>query len=749
MPCNSAVPCIPPFSIGLGIGIPGAPSAGAGLSLAASSTCGSVSFPVPPAGPPGFGSLFQVPSLSFPIGFPEDLLCIFDLLQLLVPPGPMMPQLSINFGKDIFDGILKLLDQFMPFLMLYKFFLPVLELIICIIEVLCALVNPFAVIGALDRLFTQCIPAFLNLFPIFALIIMIISLLLLLLALIEYIIEQIICFILALIRNILALVNAFEIGSAVGVLAIANKLASLLCIFQNLFVLLALFGIIIQVIKDILSLVFAIPPCEGGSNSNCCGPLTCPSVVQNTNGGSTGNMQYVNEISAPITGFTIPGFPQPTFDLRTESWQIWDTGQTAPNRYWDIVQAQDVIDDGYNPPPVYFPTSSTFTASTPVNQAAYTVNMRLFYNPTLWGRTGTPQYLRFNNCIVLNAPTQDLITGMGTDVPVPNGVLYVAGGQGFLDDGTTIIDGYAADGITPLHGTQASLNNFFHLPATISASPSLNDGYTFTDVTYTWAASTPVLMGAQLVTAGCQPAIMISRAFVNNTMFANIATQTQNLKNLVNQPPSTQGFPDPAGAQQCLQAAVSNLRSNMTIGGVSEFQAMANICLSNLQTATNNALGSVVAIGFSPCNSSFTVTPSSQFTTLPIHVQVSLNENNGLPLTRNLPPSVAETIAQQLVGYPTFGELGPFTYDGYQYFNAQLTSAATGAGCIMIAYQNQILCTNNLPTDGTAPTHTLQSLCYDFVYVPTVTVNIPGTGEGDTIGVQPDRKPQGGSGGGG
>jgi hypothetical protein len=749
MPCSPVVPCIPPFSIGLGIGIPGAPSADAGLSLGASSTCGSVSFPVPPSGQPGFAFSLPVAPLSFPIGFPEDLLCILDLLQLLVPSGPLMPQLSLNFGKDIFDAIMKLLDQFMPFLMLYKFFLPILELIICIIEVLCALVNPFAVIGALDRLFTQCIPAFLNLFPIFALIIMIISLLLLLLALIEYIIEQIICFILALLKNILALVAAFQIGNAVGVLAIANKLASLLCVFQNLFVLLALFGIIIQVIKDILSLVFAIPPCEGGNNSNCCGPLTCPAIVQNPNNGSTGNMQYVNQVSAPITGFTIPGFAQPTVDVRTESWQIWDNRQVAPLRFWDIVEAQDVIDDGYNPPPVFFPTSSTFTASTPINQAAYTVNMRLFYNPAQWGRTGNPQYLRFNNCIVLNAPTQDLVNGMNTDVSIPNGVLYIAGGQGYLDDNKTIIDGYQPDGTTPIHGTQASLNNFFHLPQTISVSPSLNDGYTFTDVTYTWTASTPVLMQANLVTAGCMPQISFNRSFINNTMFANIASQTQNLKNLVNQPSSTQGFPDPAGAQQCMQAAISNLRSNMTVAGVSEFQAMANLCMTNLQTATNNALTSVIGIGFSPCNSTFTLTPGSQFSTLPIQVQVSLNENNGLGLARNLPPNVASNIAAEIVGYPTFGTLGPFTYDGYQYFNAELTASETGSGCIMIAYQNQILCTNNLPTDGSNPNHTLQNLCYDFVYVPTAQVNIPSTGEGDTIGIQPRRGPQDGSGGGG
>src|SRR5271165_1832150 len=115
-----------------------------------------VSFSVPegPTGPaiPGFGVPFSLnlPNLNpFPPGFPEDLLYLFNLLEMLIPPGGLKPQLNLNFGKDIFDAIIKLLDQFMPFLMLYKFFLPILKLILCIIEVICALVNPFKLIPAI------------------------------------------------------------------------------------------------------------------------------------------------------------------------------------------------------------------------------------------------------------------------------------------------------------------------------------------------------------------------------------------------------------------------------------------------------------------------------------------------------------------------------------------------------------------------------------------------------------------------
>src|ERR1700722_16174229 len=108
--------------------------------------CSPISTNVPPgpSGPAiqGFGVPFALPAsantITLPTGFPEDLLGIVDLLQLIVPSGTIKSSLSINYGKDIFDGIMSLMDKFFPFLMLYKFFLPVLDLIICIIEVICS-----------------------------------------------------------------------------------------------------------------------------------------------------------------------------------------------------------------------------------------------------------------------------------------------------------------------------------------------------------------------------------------------------------------------------------------------------------------------------------------------------------------------------------------------------------------------------------------------------------------------------------
>lgn len=699
-----------------------------------------VSFPSPsgPTGPaiPGFGIPFQipVPNIGLPAGMPEDLLYILNLLQMLIPPGALKPALNLNFGKDIFDAIMKLLDQFMPFLMLYKFFLPILNLIICIIEVLCALTNPFALIAALERLFTQCIPAFLNLFPIFALIIMIISLLLLLLALIEYIIAQILKFILAILRNINALIKAFQNVNASSVLAIAKKLGAMLCIFQNLFVLLAIFGIIIQIIKDILGMLFAIPPCEGGGNSACCNSNVCPAIVQNQYTNNTGTFQYLPE-SGIKTTLILFGTTPFTTDLRGESWQLWDTQQSVPQEFWNIVDGYDVTQ---SPKPV-FPTDANYSASTTAQQAAYTVDLRLFYDPAEWGRPGTmtPQYIRFKDCIVLAAPKQSYADWNNQQQSLKQGVFYVAGGLGYLDDGVTPLDGYDLINTTQVDSghAQATLNNFLHLPATYGTTGVLvNDGYTFMDMTYTFKPNLPVLMGKQLVTAGCQPTFALAKAFVNNNMFADISAQTIDLQNLVNGP----NFPDPAGAQACLTNAVSALRSNLTITGVAEFQAHANLCLSKLQSDTLGALGAAIGIGFSPCNSNFSLTPNVQFTTQPIVVSVNLNENNGLPLTQNIPASVAQDLAKQITGYPTFGELSKFAYDGYQAFTANLTSTTPGTGSIMVAFQNKILCTNTLPTDGTPPSHKLQSIDYQFVYAPYAG-GLPTTGEGDNVGIQPRR----------
>jgi hypothetical protein len=665
---------------------------------------------------PGFGRPFALPLHSVspvPPGFPEDLLDILNQIELLVPPGALQAPLNPNFGKDVFDGIMKLLDQFMPFLMLYKFFLPVLNLIICIIEVLCALMNPFALISALNRLFTQCIPQFLNLFPVFALIIMIISLLLLILALIEYLATQIEKLVAAVLRNIAALNRAFQFGDSAGILAIAAKLGALLCAFQNLFILFTIFNTILDLIKDILSLVFGIPPCHNGGSgdtNSCCTPETCPAIVQSQYTRQTGTFKYFPAVVGTLA--TLPTFPG--FTIRQELWQLYDLDQNQAQAFSNIYNAYDITNT--SPKPIFFPSGTTYDLNSDLRQVPYTIDLRVFYNPTTWGRTGLSRFIRFTNCIVTSVPTPNLEEANDTIQNVSTAVVLLVGGSGFEDDGITPLQAYGANGITPITGI-ATLNNFFHLPTQASSSPpplNINDGYNFLNIEYTFKPNTIPLIQKNLVTVGCNPELAFSRGFINNVFANDVGLKTQQLTNLINGNGNV--FPDTAAAQQCMATAVTALQSNLTNEGVANFQATTSACLSTLQNATNNALNSLIGIGADPCHSTFSLNPSVQFTTLPIIISVNINERNGLPLTNNLSPTVAASIAKQLVAYPSFGQASVFTYDGYQAFTSNLTSTEIGTGQVSVSFDNNMLCSNTF----SPPNYAIQTIDYQFIYTSSV-----------------------------
>jgi hypothetical protein len=675
---------------------------------------------------PGFGSPFAVniPNISvIPIpGLPEDLLALLNSLNFQIPPGLLQPNLG-PWVKDVFGAIMKVLDLFLPFLMLYKFLLPLLNMIICIINVLCSLLSPFSLPGSLITLFTQCLPQFLNLFPIFALIIMIISILLLIIALIAYVILRVLALIAMLLRNILALQNAFAESNANGVLAIAAKIGSILCIFQNLFVLFAIFEVILNIVESILQTAFGIPPCGGGGNSQCCNSNVCPAIISDGPYTlKTGTLQYLNEVDAkttiplPVqfgTSFNVP--------LRQESWQLYDLAQPQQDAFSNIYDGYDVTADSttYDAPyykPVFFPTSSSYSGTTPSNQAAYTIDLEMDYDPSQWGRTGPARRIRFLNCIVLSATSPTLTIFDNSTQNIATGVLSLAGGKGYEMSGNPI-PGYDVDGVTPITA-QATLGNFIHKPAIVSSSPSFSptDGYTFTNITYTFKPNTEVLMSSGIITLGCMPEVALARTFVNTAYASNVGTKTAALKNIK--------MPKPGDAQKCLSTALTSLRSNLTVEGVSEFQAMTSVCLQQLQNDTNNALTSTIGIGVEPCSSSVTLYPEEQFTSVPIKVQVSLNETNGLLLTNGIPEVVSNALSPRIKAYATFGHVSPFTYDGYQYFTAELTSGDPGKGQLMISFDDNIFCTNT-----TSPmAHTLQQYNYQFVYAPSVLSG----GEGST-----------------
>lgn len=676
-----------------------------------------LNMPSGPSGPaiPGFGVPFalKTPDLKKELApFPENLLELLEKLELLMPPGKLKPQLSRNSGKDPFDAIMKLLDQFMPFLMLYKFFLPILNLIICIIEVLCAIPNPFKLAKALIKLFRQCIPQFLNLFPIFALIIMIISLLLLLLALIEYIVQQVTKLVLLIIKQIKMLGKAFEMADEKAILAIAKKIGAILCYFQQLMVLMSIFTSILQTIKEMLGLIFAIPPCD----DDCCTPDVCPTIAKNPYTRFTGELRYLNQVieTTDLGLITIETI------RRAESWQLYDQDQEKLQAFMNIINAADVPIVPGEPKPIFFPTDATYSKDTSPQQAPYTVDLRLFYNPANWGRTGKARFVRINKCIVLSTPKTYFLNYVNLPTAVNTGVLTLAGGIVYEDDGATVIPGF--DG---------GLNTFLHKPEVKSSSPVLlpTDGYLYNNIEYTFTPNQPILLGKNLITAGCLVDLAKNKDFVNTLIAGDIGLKLA----LVNAIP----LPDTNAAQECILNAADELSVNFSEENVANFQATVLTCLDNLKLETIRALKDLIGAGFDPCKSKFTISPRNQFTTKPIIVSVTLNDTNGLNLASNIPSDLAADLAQNIKAYVNVGVVSPFVYDGTANFIGEWTSDEPGQSTIMISFENQIFCKNNIPENlDEDPSRELQELEAQFVYVPSGT---PGS-EGDSSeGVVPRR----------
>lgn len=659
---------------------------------------------------PGIGG-FSIPLPDLNIPFPTvpmpDLSALYDILSFILPIGTMKPNFEPDFLNDIYGAINDLLSKFMPFLMLYKFFLPVLNLILCIIEVLCALTNPFKLINAIIKLFRQCIPEFLALFPFFALILMIISLILLIITLIEYLIERIINIILIIIENILALGRAAQRLESDSIIAILKKVGDLLCFLQNLFVILGVILLIIQIIKSILTLSFKIPPCDSSDSSDngCCTPDVCPDFIKNndTITSSTGTFLYFNQVGID-SGLILPtGFPPIVSTIRQESWQFYDPNLAQNQAFINITHAYD-LPAGNNT--VFFPSGTSYTTITSPSSTPYTINFRFFYNPATFGISDPlgARYVKAVNVIVQNPPTTGVSDYDGHTFIAPfNGTLNLIGGVMTEDNDIPILTS---------QNMTIPLNTFIHLPLD-NFGIATNDGILFPNLTYTFSINHEILLTAGLITLGCIPEVAASRDFINTTIGAQFNMNGAALSALV--------LPDVAATQECLTNAISTFRSGISIESSNKFQTDVINCLNDLKAQATTALSSAINAGFDQYKSDFSLSQNIQFTTSSIQVYVSLNESSGQLMTTGLPTDAATQLAAGITGDITLGSLSPFAYDGYNQFVANLTSTMPGTGSIKVAYNNNFISILSNPIVNTQlPSVTIKELDYTFIDSPAL-----------------------------
>lgn len=645
---------------------------------------------IPPIPIPGFGipfSPFQIPLPSFDL--PKDLL--EDFTELLKELGTILPfgfSPNPDFGmKTILDFIANLLSQIAPFLSFYNFIIALLRMIICIIEVLCALPNPFAVAAALATLFTECLPPFLNLFPFLALIAMIIALILLIIALIIYIVATIIAIIEEIILNLIVIADGITLSDAESVLAAAAKIANLLCFIQNILAILIAIAAILAIIEA-LALVGGGPPCGDDDTSNCCSNAACPPFIKNTPDGipvTDGKLVYLSEVGVDVASIlSIPADQAALFSLppvREERWQLVDNNFFTQYPV-DLIITPTLITN-VNPPVlsgIFWPDPLVFKADMSPRAAPYTVDLTLDMDPRVFFPHDIKGKRKFKitDCIVVSKPYAGLFTF--------NNLLSLSNFTGTLDiEGGKVVDsdGYAY----MVDGYQATINTFIHKKSVISEDiPSSDDSVIFDNITFTWKPNAPAIAGYGLIPFSCIPQVALPKAVVNAAFSAeNPAPVVAKLP-----PVSPAGFlPDVLGAQQCVSDALAAFRKDVSATGAATFQAAMQLCMGTLQAQATQTVCNCILAGSSQFKSSVAIDTDVQFTTRAITVTVVLKDASGTTLSNNIPADCH--IAGELTGEVTLGKITPFTYDGSASFTAEITSDTTGTGDLTVLFNGRVI----------------------------------------------------------
>lgn len=677
--------------------------------------------PVIPGIPiPGFGipiAPIQIPfpGISLPTGLIQDLQELVDSLSLVFPGSTFKPTID-NFTKVIFDLIANLLTQIAPFLSFYNFIMALLNLVMCIIEVICALMNPFKLASAIVRLFRDCLPPFMLLFPWLALIAIIIALLLLILALIEYLITAILAIINEIIRNIKILASGLSFQDATSTLAAIQKLAELMCLIQNIMAILSALAAIMAIIQA-LSLFGGGLACD---DNTCCSPDVCPPFIRNSPvTGTTGQLTYASQVGtdaasifANISGLPT-GFDASVFNIppiRTERWQLVDI---LFNQYPFSSIITPAIDPlTLNATDKFWPEGISFNSKTPKNRACYTCDIRVEINPTVFGLTDTlgSRYFKINDCIVVREPYIGLYDYQENLVQTNfTGTLNLEGGLVFEDDGETP---YMVDGV------QATLNTFIHKPDQTTVSAPQDDLIVFNNIEYSLKPGYGALMGYQLITAGCLPEIRVEKALFN----AVLSSEDIRAVFLKLQPtpagkkvPSVGILPNVQGAQDCVIGALTDFRKNVTLATAAEFQANVQICLGDLRDQTLAAICGAIIAAVSQFKSTVTLSTDLEFTTRPIKVNVLLKDPVGTNIGLNIPPACTPEVENRLKGEVTFGEITNFVYDGASSFNAEITSKKAGSGTLNVIYDGKIFSTFIPGSNGVASQIVENTLDYTFI----------------------------------
>lgn len=582
---------------------------------------------------PGFGLNINIPGfdIPFPEGFPENIFDLLNKLKLRWPGGISLSGLLDNFMRKLSQLISNLLTQLATFLAIYNLILAIIEMIICIIEVICAAFHPIKFQKKLKRLFRYCLPIFISIFPFLALLALILAIIALLLALIEYIIAMLKKIWEELKKNFERLERLARESHTAGALAVAKKVASILCILENVVVMLMLIKIVIDIIRGI-QLRTINPPCKDNDcTSDCDLCPACAPILRNPEN------VVANDAVLSYTSW---------MDLQTSQIleAVYLTADNLPAGY----RLGNIISSVVGNCPVgpFFPPQA-FPAGYDITRAPYIVNLT---------------YPNFTD----GYGTRDIII---RNVLVSYAEMYTGYGRFTLLDGTTedaydIYDGWTV--VEFLRGNQDY--------------PTIINNYSVTSELNEFIPNYDSLLALGLITIDCNPEIIIEKEILYSSI------NTNQLDGLV--------FPDLEDITSRIDIEISKFREKINADTIDEFIDNMNAIMEDAKAQAENTYTQAFNFMVSPLHSTAELTPTVQFITQPIEVKAILKTASSQTIPEvagefPIPTSTLESLKSKLTSELSFGTISSFEYDGYGNFIANITSATAGNGIIKLFYDGQ------------------------------------------------------------
>lgn len=642
---------------------------------------------------PGLDLPFSIPKLPFPDlripdGIPEDIIDLIEKIFAQFPQGIKFIPNADALTKSVWDALASLFNQLAPFLAMYKFIQALLNIILCIIDILCSLYNPWATSRAIKRLFKKCLPDFLSLFPWLALLMMILALILLLIALIEYIIQMIIDYINQIIANIKILTRAITVHDEEATIAAINKISYLLCLIEQLFSILIALSALFAIIKPLMALT-GRSVCSSGSGS-CCTEDFCPIFI--ANGGiegpksSTGHLIYHTEIAPNYPNDEAFNFLK---DLhlppqRTERWQFIDDNP-IDFKFLDIITPSPEF--GFT----YWPEGESYESDSNIIKVPYLLDMNIIINPREFGNSNDVSGIRkFNirNILVKTKPdTYPLQWDNTRNKNVISGSIIIGGGTVWeYDESST--DGYSQYFI---NNEPATLETFITKESNLLYIPANDDTQHFINIEYNFRYNYEVLADKKLITMMCKPDLAIESA-VFNAEFGDLRSVLDKVGDLPDIGSLSDNRTDGSGALGCLARSLTEFRVNINEETALNFQAKAEDCLNNLKNEAIDFYCKGSAEAVDRYSSDFEIYPDIQFIDGNIDVTIRLRDKSGTQIGVGVSQDIGLCLAKNLKAKATLGKITSFTYDGYSDFKATLSSSEAGTGELTAYINNEPFC---------------------------------------------------------